>query len=52
MRTSALFGVKNFGCFKSYDASARTREVELMRTRKGRRGQFFVILYESVRFRR
>jgi len=26
MRTSALFGAKNFGFFKLYDVSARTRE--------------------------
>jgi len=35
MRTSALFGAKNFGFFEIYDVSARTRKegIEPMRTR-------------------
>jgi len=40
MRTSALFGAKNFGFFEIY-VSARTRGVEPVRTRG--RGQFFAI---------
>jgi len=35
MRTSALFGAKNFGCLEIYDVSAWTR---------GERGQIFAIL--------
>jgi len=33
MRTSALFGAKNFGFLEIYDVSARTRGVEPVRTR-------------------
>jgi len=45
MRTFALFGVKNFGFFKVYGVSVRTRGVELERTffEQGG-GQFFAIL--------
>jgi len=32
MRTSALFGAKNFEFFEIYDVSARTRRVEPVRT--------------------
>jgi len=44
MRTSALFGTKNFRFFEIYSVSARTREegVEPERTRG--RDQFFAIL--------
>jgi len=37
MRTSALFGAKNFGFFKIYGVSARTggKGVEPVRTREG-----------------
>jgi len=45
MRTSALFGVKNFGFFKIYGVSARTRGVEPERTFFEQGGaQFFAIL--------
>jgi len=49
MRTSALFGAKNFGLFKIYGVSAPTR-VEGMLSQcghfadKGEGGQFFTIL--------
>jgi len=47
MRTSALFGVKNFGFSKIYGVSAQTRGrgVEPVRTFCGQGGvNFFVIL--------
>jgi len=44
MRTSALFGEKNFGFFEIYSVSAWTRRgVESVRAR-GKGGQFFAIL--------
>jgi len=48
MRTSVLFGVKNFGFFEIYDVSVRTRGGgrggEPVRTFYGQRGGFFAIL--------
>jgi len=43
MRTSALFGAKNFGFFEIYGVSSRIREVEPVRTfcGQGRRGSIF-----------
>jgi len=38
MRTSALFGAKNFGFFKIYGVSALTRGVEPVRTFCGQGG--------------
>jgi len=46
MRTSVIFGAKNFGFFKMFGMSARTRGVKPVRTffGQGRGGQFFTIL--------
>jgi len=47
MRTSALFGAKNFGFFEIHDVSPRTRGegVEPLRIFRGQGGsQFFAIL--------
>jgi len=47
MRTSTLFGTKNFEFFEIYGVSARTRGVKPVRTFCGqgvKGGQFFVIL--------
>jgi len=39
MRTSALFGAKNFGFFEIYDVPAQTRRVEPVRTFCGQGGE-------------
>jgi len=43
MRTSSLFGAKNFGFFETYGVSAWTRGVEPVRTffLQGERGSIF-----------
>jgi len=43
MRTSALFGAKNFGFFEIYSVSARTKG-ELSQCEQEGREQFFSIL--------
>jgi len=45
MRTSALFGAKNFGIFEIYGVSAGTRGVDPVRIfcGQGGEGQFFTI---------
>jgi len=49
MRTFALFECKNLGFFEVYDVSARTREVELVRTFCGmEKGVNFLRFYADV----
>jgi len=50
MRMSKLFGAKHIGFFEIYGVSARTREVEPVRT-LGEEDKFFAILCGSPLWR-